>query len=1764
MFNRSNTAGGSQAMKEGLGINKHSPISSNSNPSSLTSSNYEKYLQLATEKNPCMILELELDGKVRYGSPQWNTITGVADDSGSSPTYIADLILGSDQDKDVFQKATDMLLMNDDTSCTITFKIKAADYEGSAGCDDESTITTLEARGILIRDGHTQLPSHTMWIVKPRTNDWSDFYANEDAQDDMVIQLSDNCDDIDIQLPEEFAKTLGFGAKIFVQYLKRIRLEMIIDEFNLPLPKMELCRVCENFVPVWWLETHSQSCVCEHRTESLIQLLHDNLLEQQAILANFTKDSEYKGSQIQVRSNNFLNQVLDSLRELCQDAIDINPSEMVPDLYHSLSTFPQDNGNNNNNNNNALLDQFPIQKDTVSLNSYFQFSPRTNHNIQNVTSWQSRFFLNDDQDPGLALLIHDTLDLARKKVDAVLRLDNAMTYSLKIKNEVNNYVVQLIREQIEINKHAILTHPMNLRSSSIFHSPLPQIHSQQPEAENLIYSSSTPLQVQQDQCASFEAPSKSHLEPIPFPVSSIEETPTANDIRHPSPLPRSCSNTVMKLPTPRRKLDSNGLFSDAYLNADIIPNPSIESTISIDRDNNTNSRGGSMKQYGIGDASDSRTSNSERPSSSSSRLGIRSRSITPRQKIEYSHVDNDDRTNEMLSRDKDSLQPQPSVDTTITSSTQATTTGTKTNSNNSTNSVLPKLMTSISLTPRRGSPSFGNLASHSMQQTNSFKLIHDKSPISSPFTFSKDFLTPEQHPSNIARTDSINNAMLTSPNMPLSPLLLATNQTVKSPTPSIKDYDILKPISKGAYGSVYLARKKLTGDYFAIKVLRKSDMIAKNQVTNVKSERAIMMVQSDKPYVARLFASFQNKDNLFLVMEYLPGGDLATLIKMMGYLPDQWAKQYLTEIVVGVNDMHQNGIIHHDLKPENLLIDNAGHVKLTDFGLSRAGLIRRHKFVPHKSSLSISSTLPIDNPANNFTMNNNNSNHSQLSTPDSFTSDHKQYNRSKKSSLGQQYEHSEYSSTSNSHSMTPTPSTNTVVYPSYYRGKDRSHGSSNIDLPASLRRSESQLSFSLLDISRSSTPPLANPTNSNANNIMRRKSLTENRSFSNDLLSSDAIAATNTNINSNNNISLSPAPSDLALFYPDDSKQNKKFFGTPDYLAPETIEGKGEDNKQCDWWSVGCIFFELLLGYPPFHAETPDAVFKKILSGVIQWPEFKNEEEEREFLTPEAKDLIEKLLVVDPAKRLGAKGIQEIKDHPYFKNVDWDHVYDEEASFVPTIDNPEDTDYFDLRGAELQDFGDDIENDNANILFGKHGINTDVSELSAANLSPPLNHKNILSRKLSMSNTTNRSSNNSNSSVHDFGAHTPVNKLSIASVLESVPQEIGYITPNGTGTTTTSAKNSPNLKNLSLAIPPHMRDRRSSKLNDSQTEFGSFNFRNLSALDKANKDAINRLKSEHFSEQPGVHRRTSSASLMGSSSDGSVSTPGSNASNTTSGGKLKIHKPTISGSPSTFGTFPKTFLRSDSFSTRSYSPERSISIDSSTLSRKGSIIGDNQQTTANSSDSPTMTKFKSPLSPANTTTVSSYFSRQRVLSKSFSQRTNSSDLSAEESDRLQAISRVNSLRNRRRSGRKSSSTSEIGYHMDVLVCEPIPIHRYRVTKDLENLGCTVVSVGAGDELVSRATSGVSFDLIMTALKLPKLGAIDIVQLLKQTNGANSTTPIVAITNYFQEAATSRVFDDVLEKPVKLDELKKLVAKYALKKSQEDEEHTILSDSDETH
>ena len=121
---------------------------------------------------------------------------------------------------------------------------------------------------------------------------------------------------------------------------------------------------------------------------------------------------------------------------------------------------------------------------------------------------------------------------------------------------------------------------------------------------------------------------------------------------------------------------------------------------------------------------------------------------------------------------------------------------------------------------------------------------------------------------------------------------------------------MIKPISKGAFGSVFLAKKKVTGDYYAIKILRKADMISKNQITNVKAERMILMKQAESPFVVKLFYTFQSKDNLYLVMEYLNGGDCAALIKTLGSLPEEWAKAYVAEVVLGLEYLHARGVIH--------------------------------------------------------------------------------------------------------------------------------------------------------------------------------------------------------------------------------------------------------------------------------------------------------------------------------------------------------------------------------------------------------------------------------------------------------------------------------------------------------------------------------------------------------------------------------------------------------------------------------------------------------------------------------------------------------------------------------------------------------------------------------------------------------------------------------------------------------------------------------------
>lgn len=175
-------------------------------------------------------------------------------------------------------------------------------------------------------------------------------------------------------------------------------------------------------------------------------------------------------------------------------------------------------------------------------------------------------------------------------------------------------------------------------------------------------------------------------------------------------------------------------------------------------------------------------------------------------------------------------------------------------------------------------------------------------------------LSPRHSPSDVLphgpRRFSVSHRSPLVGSIPLSPRLPPTAPSSRPTASSIKDFDIIKPISKGAFGSVFLTKKRATGDYYAIKVLKKSDMIAKNQITNVKAERMILMGQTQSPFVVKLYFTFQSADYLYLVMEYLPGGDCASLVKTIGGLPEEWAKQYMAEVVNGLEHLHQRGVVH--------------------------------------------------------------------------------------------------------------------------------------------------------------------------------------------------------------------------------------------------------------------------------------------------------------------------------------------------------------------------------------------------------------------------------------------------------------------------------------------------------------------------------------------------------------------------------------------------------------------------------------------------------------------------------------------------------------------------------------------------------------------------------------------------------------------------------------------------------------------------------------
>ncbi|KAJ7992737.1 hypothetical protein DPEC_G00281770 [Dallia pectoralis] len=310
--------------------------------------------------------------------------------------------------------------------------------------------------------------------------------------------------------------------------------------------------------------------------------------------------------------------------------------------------------------------------------------------------------------------------------------------------------------------------------------------------------------------------------------------------------------------------------------------------------------------------------------------------------------------------------------------------------------------------------------------------------------------------------------------------------------PEEADFQTIKLISNGAYGAVYLVRHLETRQRFAIKKINKQNLILRNQIQQAFVERDILTFV-ENPFVVSMFCSFETRRHLCMVMEYVEGGDCATLLKNIGALPVEMARMYFAETVLALEYIHNYGIVHRDLKPDNLLITSMGHIKLTDFGLSKMGLM----------------------------------------------------------------------------------SLTTNMYEGHIEKDTRE----------------------FLD---------------------------------------------------------------------------KQVCGTPEYIAPEVILRQGY-GKPVDWWAMGIILYEFLVGCVPFFGDTPEELFGQVITDDIVWPEGE------EALPGDAQHLISTLLQTNPLIRLGTGGAFEVKQHPFFTELDWNSVLRQKAEFIPHLESEEDTSYFDTR-----------------------------------------------------------------------------------------------------------------------------------------------------------------------------------------------------------------------------------------------------------------------------------------------------------------------------------------------------------------------------------------------------------------------------------------------------------------------------------------------------
>ncbi|WBW74365.1 meiosis specific serine/threonine protein kinase (NDR family) Mug27/Slk1 [Schizosaccharomyces osmophilus] len=164
-------------------------------------------------------------------------------------------------------------------------------------------------------------------------------------------------------------------------------------------------------------------------------------------------------------------------------------------------------------------------------------------------------------------------------------------------------------------------------------------------------------------------------------------------------------------------------------------------------------------------------------------------------------------------------------------------------------------------------------------------------------------------------------------------------------------FDLLVKLGQGGYGSVWLAKKKDTHEFVALKMMKKAVLQQMGEVRHILTERDVL-TNTNSEWLTKLFYAFQDQSCVYLAMEYVPGGDFRTYLAMHGLLRERQIRFYLAEMFMAVNEVHKLGYTHRDLKPENFLIDKNGHLKLGDFGLS-TGLVNSAQIRKLRKNLAI-------------------------------------------------------------------------------------------------------------------------------------------------------------------------------------------------------------------------------------------------------------------------------------------------------------------------------------------------------------------------------------------------------------------------------------------------------------------------------------------------------------------------------------------------------------------------------------------------------------------------------------------------------------------------------------------------------------------------------------------------------------------------------------------------------------------------------------------